>query len=304
MNAAMKSFAERAAVRSGFVRIARARRRDGALVLAYHDIVPSGERATGDSSLHLAQGEFARQLDELARTHDVVPLATLTSEGGGAGRPRVAITFDDAYAGALRAGVQELERRQMPATIFVAPALLGEVTWWDLLVPPKMGEIAVQVRERALWQLAGKRALVLAWAADGVERWQAGPDHPRIGTADELARAVEYGRITLGAHGWSHANLCALGPAELQRELVMPDAWLRARFDCVVPFLSYPYGLSSPAVEAAAAQTGYRAAFRVDGGWMSRGGRDRPHALPRFNVPAGLSLDGFRLRLAGIGAAS
>jgi peptidoglycan/xylan/chitin deacetylase (PgdA/CDA1 family) len=128
--------------------------------------------------------------------------------------------------------------------------------------------------------------------------------HPRIATTDELARAVGRGRITLGAHSWSHANLCALEPTELERELSAPDEWLRARFDCVVPFFSYPYGLSSPAVEAAAARSGYRAALRVDGGWMSRAGHDRPLALPRFNVPAGLSLDGFRLRLAGIGAAS
>jgi hypothetical protein len=61
--------------------------------------------------------------------------------------------------------------------------------------------------------------------------------------------------------------------------------------------LAYPYGISSPEVERAAKAVGYMAAFRVHGGWMKRA--DTRWSLPRFNVPAGLSRAGFRLRLAG-----
>jgi peptidoglycan/xylan/chitin deacetylase (PgdA/CDA1 family) len=103
----------------------------------------------------------------------------------------------------------------------------------------------------------------------------------------------------LASHTWSHPNLAALEPAELTAELTRPLAWLRDGFPEPLAVLAYPYGRSSPQVEAAAAAAGYRAALRIDGGWL-RSGRGRTHALPRLNVPSGLSLQGFRLRTAGL----
>ena len=73
------------------------------------------------------------------------------------------------------------------------------------------------------------------------------------------------------------------------------------RFAGVLPWLTYPYGLYSAATERAVERAGYAGAFRVDGGWMSSTS-DRRYALPRLNVPAGMSIDGFKMRLAGLGA--
>ena len=135
MNRGLKHLAEAAIVGSGLTRLTRYAHRSRVLVLAYHNIVPNGETADGDWNLHLPQHEFALHLDTIGRTHDVVPLASIFDPPTRA-RPRVAITFDDAYAGALHAGLRELERRGMPSTIFVAPGLLGRVTWWDALAKP------------------------------------------------------------------------------------------------------------------------------------------------------------------------
>lgn len=302
MRTLLKHTVETVLCRSGIARVARTRRRDDTIVLAYHNIVPEGESYAGDRSLHLPQREFARQLDLLQRTHDVVPLASLLSPAPARGRPRAVVTFDDAYAGAVTAGVAELAARGLPATVFVAPGLLGGRTfWWDVLVHPEDEGLPVELRERCLTALRGREDEILPWAAErGIPLHQV-PPHQGGATEAQLAAAVREGGITLGAHTWSHPSLPALGPEELEEEMERPLRWLRERYEGVLPWLAYPYGLSSPAVEAAAERAGYRGAFRVEGGWMPRSSAGvRPHALPRANVPAGGSLERFEMRVSGI----
>ena len=143
MRRGLKHLVERGLVWSGAPRAALVSHRSRTLILAYHAIVPTDESPAGDASLHLPQAKFAAQLDALARTHDVVPLAdALAPPLASTTRPRVAVTFDDAYQGAVRAGVLELVRRGMPATIFVPPGLLGgQRFWWDVLAPANGGEL-------------------------------------------------------------------------------------------------------------------------------------------------------------------
>lgn len=299
MITAVKRIVERTLVLTGAAAMARHRRAGQTLVLAYHGVRADDAPPAGDASLHLPRRAFARQLDALVRTHDVVPLADVLAPAP-RDRPRAVVTFDDAYAGALEHGLEELARRALPATIFVAPGLLGRTTWWDRLADPRGGAIATDARDHALHALAGRSDAVLAWAAGQGILPDASP-LPRIATEAELARAASRPGVTLGAHSWDHPNLAALRPAELAPELARPLAWLRERFPAAtVPWLAYPYGLHSPSVVAAAAAAGYTGALRVDGGWVDGPALARPHALPRLNIAAGLSLDGFRLRLAGL----
>jgi peptidoglycan/xylan/chitin deacetylase (PgdA/CDA1 family) len=300
-----KRAVERVLLLSGIPRISRWRRRGDVLVLAYHNIVPRGESGVGDRSLHLPQEMFAEQLDLLRSEFDVLPLDVALSPRASAARERsnrasVVITFDDAYRGAVTAGVTELARRGMPATIFVPPAFLnGGVFWWDALTPEGAEGLPAAERDRALGEMAGQSERILACAPRARAAVASLPDHARGATEEELRRAAATPGITLGSHTWSHPNLTALAPDELARELTRPLEWLRERFDAVVPYLSFPYGLSSPAVERAAEAAGYRGALRVDGGWLPREHTNR-YALPRLNVPAGLSPTGFRLRCTGI----
>ena len=267
------------------------------MVLAYHDIVPRGQPHTGgDASLHLSQEDFARQLDILVESHTVVTLDSILDPNEHSRRPRAAITFDDAYQGALSAGVDELVKRGLAATIFVAPGLLAEETWWDSL--GSRGLLSSETRDFALRELAGDRERVLSWARAAGAPALCSPY--RLGNESEVLAAALQPGITLGAHTWSHRNLAALSAAELQRELVQPLAWLTARAGALLSALTYPYGIASPAVERAAAAAGYEMAFRVDGGAFNRRLAPPRFALPRLNVPAGLSPDGFRLRLAGM----
>lgn len=292
----LKCVAEYALARASRLSSVGRRASDKVVILAYHNIVPAGQRISGcDSSLHLSQEEFSRQLDVLQETHSIVPLESVFLPGHPEERPRAAITFDDAYEGALSAGVGEVVRRDLPATVFVSPGILGQQMWWDLLA--HQDSPSREARRFLLTTLGGDREAVLAWAAQTGKPLRSCPF--RIANETEVLAAARHPGIALGSHTWSHRNLSVLTGAELETELIRPLEWLGARLGTQEWSLSYPYGSYSAHVERAAAAAGYAMALRVDGGACPRSTRAR-HALPRVNIPAGLSLDGFRLRLAGL----
>lgn len=298
MRSYLKRFAEHALVGSGIERLARRRKVGSTVVLAYHNVLPKGERQSGDMSLHLRVDDFIRQLDVLQESHEVVSLESVLEFDEPGHRPRVAITFDDAYAGALSSGVPELARRDLPATVFVAPGILGSTTWWDILADPAMGEVPQAKRSYALDSLSGRQSAVLSWA--GHEAESRGGMLQRIATGDELKSAAAYPGLALASHTWSHPDLTSIAADDIDVELADSLRWLRETFSNVLPWLSYPYGRCNGAVESAVRSNGYSAAVRVEGGWLSPEHRSRPTFIPRFNVPAGISIEGFRLRLAGL----
>lgn len=300
MRAALKGLAEAALLYGGPAALSRRRRGSRTLILAYHNILPDSGRPGRDESLHLPRHAFAEQLDALAEHCDVIPLGQALNGAGNGDRPRVAVTFDDAYHGAVTAGAAELARRNLPATFFVAPGFLGGRSfWWDSIVVPGSPVLPDLVRSQALDSYAGRDAQIREWAR--VQGWSLDEPDPasRCSTEQDLLVALDHPGITVGSHTWSHPNLPRLAGTELEMELRRPLEWLRERFVRVLDWLSYPYGLASPAVETAAKDAGYAAAVLVSGGWMGER-TENPFVIPRFNVPAGISLEGFRLRLSGL----
>lgn len=267
------------------------------LILAYHNVVRDADAGRGDQSLHLSFDEFRRHLDLLQRCSVVVPLSAALGEPAPATALRVVLTFDDAYRGAVDLAFPEMVRRGLPATLFVAPGLLGATGfWWDAAAGTTGLDPAR--RESALEVEAGRPAAEWKRLAPP-DRGAAGlPPAYHCASVEAVMAAGAAPGVTLGAHSWSHPNLPRLPEPELAGELRRPLEWLRGTGLPTVPVLAYPYGLSSAAVGAAARSAGYDAGLLVDGGWMPVAGD--PMALPRCNVPAGLSAAGLRLRLSGI----
>ncbi|HJQ10598.1 MAG TPA: polysaccharide deacetylase family protein [Gemmatimonadaceae bacterium] len=297
MNATLKRGIERALSSTTIGRVTQFRIRGKRLILAYHGIIPAGESAAGEPSLFVRQHEFARQLDAISEIGEVVSLDAL-DERGSAG-PRVAITFDDAYRGAVVEGVRELVARKLPATIFVAPGRLDDhLFWWDALA--RGGELDESVRAHALHRLGGSDERVRAWARKiRLPFSESVPRYARTATRKELEWALSQPGITAGSHTWSHPNLAALTPAEIGNEINQARDWLRNAFgNKAIDWIAYPYGLDSPTAHRIAAEGGYRGGLRISGGWHVAG--DVPAlARPRLNVPASLSAAGFRARLIG-----
>jgi peptidoglycan/xylan/chitin deacetylase (PgdA/CDA1 family) len=268
------------------------------LILAYHGIIPEGQAPSGDRALFVAQRDFAMHLDMLAAEADVAPLDQIDEPGDG--RPRVAITFDDAYSGAVNEGVRELAKRNLPATIFVAPGRMnGHVFWWDAL--SRESEVLDEtVRNHALHELAGADERVRAWAVtNALPISGSQPCYACAATRAELAAALTLPGITVGSHTWSHRNLAALGASDVVAEVRDSRDWLRAEFgDKALNWLAYPYGLDSTEVHRAVAEASYAGALRITGGWH-RPSAVSPFARPRFSIGSRLTVAGLRARLNG-----
>ena len=275
------------------------RMRGRSLVLAYHNILEPGSTPGRDGSLHLERAVFARQLDYLLTCCEVVAVESVLAPAAAGDRPRVAITFDDAYLGSLTAGVAELRERGLPATVFVTPGFLGGNSfWWDDIRVPAGAGLSDHLREELLTRHGGQDERIRA-ATDPRWSFDAGGSPARTGTEADLHAAAAYPGLSFAPHSWSHPNLATVTGSRLAEELERPRSWLTERFPRVLPLLAYPYGLTAPHVERAAAAAGYTAAFRVSGGWLPQDLRGR-YRFPRLGVAAQLSLDGFAARLAGL----
>ena len=282
----------------GRLGVRRAVVRGNTLILAYHNVVADAARPDGDLPLHIRFSSFCDHLDVLQELCHVVPLQDLAAPAGS--RPRAIITFDDAYRGAVINALPELARRGLPSTMFVPPAYLGGRTfWWDDAARAIGGGLPPDLRERALEAWRGREDDVRR-GIPGMAEAAARAEHAlQCCTLEELRSAVRAGPVSVGSHTWTHPNLTRLAAPELADELRRSLAWLREQFPAaLIPFLTYPYGLVSGEVRGAAITAGYRGAMLVMGGWT--GAEFDQFAIPRKNVPAGLSANGLALRLTGL----
>lgn len=300
MHDTLKKMMERALVGLGTAHLARRQHGRSAAILAYHNIVPRGEAPNGETPLHLDQSEFARQLELLSETHRIVGLDELFAEEC-SDRPRAVITFDDAYRGAMTAGLTELTSRELPATYFVSPGLLGGTTfWWDAIAAAYSGTLDDSIRRAALSECGGRQTRVLRWADRQGIKYESVPEHSRSAGEEEVRAAGRRPGITLGSHTWSHPNLGRIDADEAGREIRRSKEWLRKETETAIPWLAYPYGIP-PAPGSDIRLAGDEYAVTVDGRLVDLG-HDRldPRRIPRLNIPSGMSLARFELLTSGI----
>lgn len=291
-----RTCAEVLTVASGAPRLLRRVRSDTVAILAYHNIVAREDAGRGDASLHLPLPEFSRQLDVLTRLFEIVDLESLGTPYHGT-RPRVVITFDDAYRGAITLGLPELQRRGLPAVVFAAPGLLGRrSTWWDDVA--EIGRLSTETRNAALHELGGIDASVRERLLQGAPPGQPLPASYGVATADELIAACG-DAIRIGSHTWCHEFLPALSEVDARESLKRALEWLDT---CPCPttrWLALPYGGASDVATRAALDVGHSGVLLIEGGiW-----RPDPTArttVPRINVPAGMSARGVLLRAGGV----
>lgn len=279
---------------SGISALARRRMGGRDLVLAYHGVVEDGA-VHADASAHLAVSSFAAQMEAIAELAEVVPVGALFAPPRRRDRPRVAITFDDGYRGALRHAVPILTALGLPATFFVCPSLLGgEHFWWDC-----RSLDVWQRKPELLDRLEGRAERVWPRLREEGFGTEALGDDFRPASIEEVRAAAAAPGITVGSHTMRHPNLAVLGMDAVRAELGEAHRWLSAQVPSYLPWIAYPFGLATPEVERVAEELGYAGGFVLDGGWIPATGARR-YGLPRLNIAAGLSTRGFRIRLADI----
>lgn len=279
---------------SGLTALARTLTPGRTSILAWHNVVDPADAGFGDSSLHLPLPAFIAQVEHIARTHDVVPLDEALQTDGRRRRPRAALTFDDAYRGAVTLALPELRRRGLPATMFTAPALLGAAsTWWDDLAAA--GLLSDEIRHNALQEHAGRADRVRGTYLTIAPRLL--PSTFGIATEEEL-RAQTRDGVTIGSHSWAHEHLPSLERDELKQNLQRTLQWLEDGGLPYTKYLSLPYGATNAQVEEVAVATGHPAVLLVSGGRAHQG--NDTSRIPRINIPAGMSVRGLDLRLSGL----
>lgn len=188
----------------------------------------------------------------------------------------VAVTFDDGYADNLTAALPVLERAEVPATVFVATAFVGDSRpfWWDeldamFLGPPRAsGENGLSLGERVSEHEDASQALRRLpprQAERELERLRerAGYSGPvptgdkRPLTRDELARLAASPLIEVGAHSRTHPNLAALPPDVMRSEVEGSRSDLAEWLGEPPPLFSYPFGLHGPRARRAVRRAGY-----------------------------------------------
>ena len=277
---------------------APARARRPALVLAYHNVIPDRAACPGDSALHMPHSEFRRQLDHLQAAYEVVSLDALVGEREqSVRRPRVALTFDGAFRGAVTIAAEELATRRLPATIFVAPDVHGERPFWrDIFGADGDGSRAANGRDGE-GVAAAHDGPTAEWAPSVDFGVYGLPGVARPASFDELEDANRMEGIWFGSHSWRHRNLTRVYTRVLAEDLAASLHWLRSRFHRVTPWLAYPYGIWNTNVRRLVEAVGYRGAVTIGASALPNDGLD-PFLVPRLSVPAAITIDSFILRTA------
>lgn len=197
-----------------------------ALVLCYHAVSD-----TWPSPAAVSTKALEAQLRYLLR-RGYVPQTLSAALAEEAPRGSLAVTFDDAYASILAAGLPVLERLGVPATVFVptdSADSAGQMAWSEL----------------AQW-VGGAHAHEL-----------------RCMSWEELRRLAASG-WEIGSHTCSHPHLTEVGAERAERELRLSRAACEEQIQQSCTALAYPFGSYDASVVEIAAGAGYRAAVTLD----------------------------------------
>lgn len=272
------------------------------LVLCYHrvveDVAPHAESSA--PAMLVSARMLERQLDWIGRSHRFVQLAELAvrhADAAPAGQPLAAVTFDDGYADFHDVAWPLLQRKGIPAAVFVITDLVGtaRIPAHDRLyvlirrLDRRAGRAALLARLAALavppevlFRHGGGRGscallvehLLLALPIGDVEELigALGEQDPHAAAAPRraaldwamLSTLVRAG-VTVGSHTRRHALLCNESPADVVEELVVSKRTLERRLGVEVRHISYPAGQFSDFSLGAAAAAGYRYGYTTCG---------------------------------------
>ena len=186
------------------------RRRPGTGVIVYYHAVPTEHRS-----------RFARQMDLVLRCGK--PVSAARTEPRRRGERYVAITFDDGLESVLKNALPELERRKIPATIFVVVQSLGQ---------------------SPIWMASDPQAT----------------DPEKVISLEQL-RNLDSDLVTIGSHSLTHPRLTELHESEARREIFESRTQLRNILHREITLFSFPYGAFADALVQHCREAGYDRVF-------------------------------------------
>jgi peptidoglycan/xylan/chitin deacetylase (PgdA/CDA1 family) len=268
------------------------------LVLGYHRVVDDfeAEAKVEMPSMLTSRAMFERHLDCLGRHFEFVSLDEIgdhLQSGLPFKKPVAAVTFDDGYQDVYEQALPVLERKGIPAAMFVVTDLVGRPFWqihdklyhlvakafasWDdprqkmLGLLNDLGLPAYDCTRRAAIAspMVAVSTLLPSLPQADVRRLMAGLESsvgngfhnvPRTVTWEMVADMRRRGFI-IGSHTRSHVSLPVETPETIAMELEGSKQELERQMGERVDHFAYPGGEFNSAIVDAVARAGYRYAY-------------------------------------------
>jgi peptidoglycan/xylan/chitin deacetylase (PgdA/CDA1 family) len=276
-----------------------------AAVLLYHRVLPREVvvRDHVEPGMYVTRETFSRHLSWLEEEFSVLPLHEIVARQG-RDEPlplrACAITFDDGWRDNLEHALPALEKRGLPATIFVVTERVGTGgAFWPDEVCRRMAPLRLD-RQR---ELAGKLGAQEAGdpVASVLDHLKRVPEAVRLDLLDtlrdqtdapaesgrelldwaDLARLADAG-IDIESHGATHAILTGIPDDAVERELRSAREQLLARGHGRRSLLAYPSGRHDKRIQEIAGKLGYEGAFTTEPGLLDA--KRGVLALPRIGL--------------------
>ena len=273
-------------------------------VLGYHSVVPDVRAQAGRAipANLISVAMLERQLDWIGRRYRFITLDELSAQldsGDPFARPSAIVTFDDGYAGVYHHAFPLLQRKGIPAGVFVVTESIGR---GQLQIYDKLYLLLGRVMK--LLNHSESRLLTLL-EAHGVRLPQGLPSHSvddieglmrhlfttlpqhrlrRVVSALEtihridddrfpdlhamtwdMVSALDRSGMTIGSHTQTHALLTIETPDRMANQLSGSARTLEHKLGKPIAHFAYPDGRFNRSVVSAVARTGYRCAYTTCG---------------------------------------
>jgi peptidoglycan/xylan/chitin deacetylase (PgdA/CDA1 family) len=277
-------------------------------VLTFHRVLPEAERARYP---YPGLAVTPEQLDACVRyaidRYDAGPMTRQLERfksGEHAGKPLLAITFDDGQWDNLVHAVPVLERHGVRATFYVPVDAIerAELIWHDRL---GYAVLALAAQPAALQQAFATYGLSLTGPApqDAAQLAKTLPVRERQALVAELERRAafacpEWGRLMtwaevrslhergheIGSHSLSHELMPQLDDARIELEVTASKARIEEAIGAEVTSFCYPNGDSDRRCESALERAKYHNAVTTR--WGTNGPAEGRYGLKRCDVDA------------------
>jgi peptidoglycan/xylan/chitin deacetylase (PgdA/CDA1 family) len=190
------------------------RKNPGTCIVLYYHLVKDTERS-----------RFAHQMDMLLRL--AMPISLEGQPKIQSGIHYVAVTFDDAFRDSLYNALPEMEKKNIPVTVFVPTGCLGLSAPWLSVDEYEVHGGIVMVKE-------------------------------------ELREMAKNPLVSLGSHCITHKALPSLNDAEAKEEIFRSKADLEKILGNEVMSLSFPHGAFETKILEWAQDAGYSHVYSVE----------------------------------------
>jgi peptidoglycan/xylan/chitin deacetylase (PgdA/CDA1 family) len=285
-------------------------------IICYHRVVEDFERSAGGTipAMLISKGMFERHLDWVAKRFSILSLDEIglhLAAGRAFRRPPAAITFDDGYADVYRHAFPLLQKKGIPAAVFVVTGFIGtgRPQMFDRL---HMALQSLRSKGAPLGSsvLAVLRSLDIS--TDGLARISADHDCFQLMTTLlnslpqeqiiwllaaleqesvldravledlspvdwDMVRTMHRNGVTIGSHTDSHVLLTSESMETARLELLRSKQALESQLKTEINHFAYPDGRFNGALVQAVNSAGYRFAYGICG--------RQDKALPLLTIP-------------------